>query len=261
MNPNSENMDKILKIVNSLIQFYSENSDLDMKEFKNLLEEYLRNPISGNWQAFELNKILGDLTSEKTNFQSLWQEIEQHINENYPQEMAESRNVLKKKLREYEKKLIDLIVEFGKSKGTVESLSKIIGYLLIHKKLTQAKLQKLSGLSRGTISEHLKMLVDNGYVDRTVRSTPRTYQYSLGNDMKALSENTSMIKIIKSKEIETFSNKKLSELNQIESKSNEGALFLKERLKELREYSRMYKMITQQIRDSANLKNFEGFAK
>lgn len=254
---NIENSEEIQSLIDSIIQRQMNKSKLTLTQLKDLLEDYLRNPYSRDKKAFLLSKQISELTSKEENFQSIWEQIENFVYSKYSKVNVDSDEMLKKRLREYEKKLINLIVEFGKSKGTYETLSIIIGYLLIRKELTQSEIQNLSGLSRGAISENLTKLVENGYVNRKLIKGTRKYQYSFGNNMKAISDNTSFIKLIKGKEIEEFSNEKISELEHIKNQSKDEVKLLKDRLKELKEFSKMYQIIIKEIRDSNLTKSIE----
>jgi len=254
---NIENSEEMQRLIDNIIQRQMNKSKLSLTQLKDLLEDYLRNPYSKDKKAFLLSKKLSELTSKEENFQYIWEQIENFVYSKYSKVSIDSDEMLKKRLREYEKKLITLVVEFGNSKGTYETLSIIIGYLLIRKNLTQSELQKLSGLSRGAISENLTKLVENGYVNRKLIEGTRTYQYSFGNNMKAISENTSFIKLIKGKEIEEFTNEKISELDRIKNQSEDEVKLLKNRLKELKEFSKLYRIIIKEIRDSNLTKRIE----
>lgn len=215
------------------------------------------NPFSGNEKAFELSKELSERVSNQNEFQSVWKQISHFIDKNYPEKGSRSEQYYKNKLREYEKLFVEFVVEIGKKRGTNETISAIIGYLLIYQYLTQSELKKLSGLSKGAISENLKKLVEIGFIKRKMTDNIRAYQYSLGNDMKAISQNTSFIKLIKGQEIEAFSNKKLSQLEQFDDQSKAGTNLLKERLEELKAFSNIYQTIIQQIKDSKLVKRLE----
>ncbi|WP_371805173.1 hypothetical protein [Candidatus Lokiarchaeum ossiferum] len=74
--------------------------------------------------------------------------------------MIEEIHYFHEKIRKYEKELIDFYVDINYSYGRAKKCVEIYAYFMIHKRLNQPVLKKLTGFSRSTISAILFELLD-----------------------------------------------------------------------------------------------------
>ncbi|MFX0059545.1 MAG: hypothetical protein ACFE85_15260 [Candidatus Hodarchaeota archaeon] len=134
-------------------------------------------------------------------------------------------HIFEGKIKEYEQVLIQFVMESGKAKSIDPNLQLILGYIGIHKKLTQKQLKDLTGLSMGTISKKLRdilalKLIRKEKIPKTNKNlyilAPETY----GDVADAtLDDITSMNEFLK---------KKVGELEKLREKK--GGEFLLERI-------------------------------
>ncbi|MFX1243043.1 MAG: hypothetical protein ACFFA7_17490, partial [Promethearchaeota archaeon] len=98
------------------------------------------------------------------------------------EEKTEIDHLFNEKLRKYEDKLVDLILDIAQSKHVNPKISKLSSYLLIHEKLTQKELKELTDFSMGSISTYLSVMTGTEvYLKERIPKT-HTYTYSfLGN--------------------------------------------------------------------------------
>ncbi|MHA1883444.1 MAG: MarR family transcriptional regulator [Promethearchaeota archaeon] len=132
------------------------------------------------------------------------------------------------KMREYEKILMQFVMESGRAKSVDHNLQLILGYIGIHKTLTQKQLRDLTGLSPGTISNKLKTLLNFGIVkkDRIPKSNESLYI-----NAPESYEDTAEATFDDFTKINEFLKGKLLELEKL--KNRKGAHFLSERIKKL----------------------------
>jgi DNA-binding transcriptional regulator GbsR (MarR family) len=134
-------------------------------------------------------------------------------------------HIFEGKIKKYEQVLIQFVMESGKAKSVNPNIQLILGYLGIHKKLTQKQLRDLTGLSMGTISKKLRdilalRLIKKEKIPKTNKNlyivAPETY----GDIADAtLDDITNMIEFLKIK---------VGELEKLRGKK--GAEFLLERI-------------------------------
>lgn len=86
-------------------------------------------------------------------------------------------HLLKGKLKEYEKQLVDLIVALGMSRGVGEKNFRIAAYIMIHKKLTVKQLHTLTGYSIASISNYLRLLSNSGLLRKKKITGTKSYEY------------------------------------------------------------------------------------
>jgi DNA-binding transcriptional regulator GbsR (MarR family) len=132
------------------------------------------------------------------------------------------------KIKEYEQILIEFVLDSGRAKSVDPNLQLILGYIGIHKKLTQNQLKDLTGLSSGTVSKKLRDILALGVAKK--EKIPKTNKYLYINTPESYGE-TADATLKEFKEIFNFINQKINELEKLKSKK--GAEFLSERLKEL----------------------------
>jgi len=137
-------------------------------------------------------------------------------------------HIFEGKIKDYEDLLIQFVMDSGKAKSVDPNVQLILGYIGIHKKLTQKQLKDLTKLSTGTISKKLRDILALGIIKK--EKIPKTNEYLYVNAPESyqdtadatLEDITKINEILKQKviEIEKYKNKK-------------GAEFLSERIKNL----------------------------
>ncbi len=140
-----------------------------------------------------------------------------------------SRNHLfQGKIKEYEQILIEFVLESGRAKSVDPNLQLILGYIGIHKSLTQKELKDLTGLSAGTISKKLGDILTLGVIKK--EKIPKTNQFLYINAPEAYVD-TADATLEEFIEINEFLKKKITEIEKFKDKK--GAEFLSERIKSL----------------------------
>lgn len=132
------------------------------------------------------------------------------------------------KIKEYEKILIDFVLDSGRAKSVDSNLQLILGYIGIHKKLTQKQLKHLTGLSSGTISKKLREILALRVAKK--EKIPKTNKYIYINTPESYGD-TADATLEEFIEINKFLRQKLNQLELFKEKK--GAKFLSERVKGL----------------------------
>ena len=147
--------------------------------------------------------------------------------------MTEETHLLKNhifegKLKEYEQILIDFVLDSGRAKSVDPNLQLILGYIGIHKRLTQKQLRDLTGLSIGTISKKLRDILTLRVIRK--ERIPKTNEYLYLSAPEAYGD-TADATFEDFTKINEFLNQKIIELEKFKDKI--GAEFLSERIKGL----------------------------
>jgi len=137
-------------------------------------------------------------------------------------------HIFEGKIKEYEQTLIDFIVDSGKAKSVDPNVQLILGYIGIHKKLTQEQLKDLTQLSTGTISKRLRDILTFGIIRK--ERIPKTNKYLYINAPESYGD-TADATFEEFTKINEFLKKKIKELEKYKDKK--GAEFLSERIKGL----------------------------
>jgi len=253
----SENIARFTDLIEEIIQDYVETGNYEIIEFKKQLKNLISNPLSFDKRIQKLVNLIEKSSTQIESFDYLWQTIE-NILRSQSSEQIINKELQKEKIRTYEKKLIKFLMDIGKKKGTNEILSAIIGYLLIHKRLTQSELKKLSGYSRGAISENLKILINYGFVQKEPIEGTRKHQYSIGESMGYVAENVSITKSLKTEELLNFVNKKISQLKAMDNQERNGFELLLSRLGELEEFCILMENILHRVISSEQIQSIMG---
>jgi len=124
----------------------------------------------------------------------------------------------KGKIKDYEKTLIKFFIDIGKNKDAPSKVQEILGYLMIHNKLTQSNLKELTGYSTGTISSTLSNLVMLGVVKKERIAMSNKYQYLLTGNLPQIIERTSEVSSEHFTIISKFLDDKLNELDEFRNK-------------------------------------------
>ncbi|MBD3195687.1 MAG: hypothetical protein GF317_11555 [Candidatus Lokiarchaeota archaeon] len=241
-------------ILKEILEEFINKKQFEIDDFKRNLRILIENPLIYDNKVLDLIEILSDKNLKNDEEISVMRIIDQIVKENYSDGKVREK-LGKGKIKIYEKQIIKFLTEIGRSRGTNETLSAIIGYLLIYKTLTQSELKSISGFSRGAISENLKILVEHGFVQKKQIKGTRKFQYTTGESMSYIAKNISLTKSIKSKEMEMFIDHKISSLKSLNNEDLEGYDLLIERLYELKEFFNMFQSILNQIMKSDEIKN------
>lgn len=254
----SEDINILNGLIQQIIYDYIEKGNYEIGEFKKNLRELISNPLSFDERIHKMITLVENEGEEQDNFDLLWRRIEDILN-GQSSEIGKKKELQKEKIiRTYEKKLVKYLVDIGKRKGTNETLSAIISYLLIYKRLTQLELKKLSGYSRGAISENLKILVNYGFVHKELIEGTRKYEYSIGESMGYVAENVSIIKSLKAEELLKFVDKKISQLKTMDNQNKNGLNLLIKRLGQLREFCILLENILYRVISSDQIQSIMG---
>ncbi|MFX1417768.1 MAG: hypothetical protein ACFE9N_02480 [Promethearchaeota archaeon] len=142
-----------------------------------------------------------------------------HIPENH---------IFEGKIKEYEQILIDFVLDSGRAKSVDPNLQLVLGYIGIHKRLTQKQLKDLTGLSTGTISKKLRDILALGVAKKERISKTNEYLYINTPETYGDIADTTFEDFRK---INEFLERKIIELEKLKDKK--GAEFLAKRLKGL----------------------------
>ncbi|MDX1798057.1 MAG: hypothetical protein R3255_05365 [Candidatus Lokiarchaeia archaeon] len=159
------------------------------------------------------------------------------------EEKAEIDHLFNDKLRKYEDRLVDLILDIAQSKHVNPKISKISSYLLIHEKLTQKELKKLTDFSMGSISTYLSVMTGTGvYLKERIPKT-HTYTYSFLGNLEDLTTMGFEIALKSIDSLERYFNSKKKELQKLIQNSQKGAEHLFSRIDELIMAFEIYKVV------------------
>lgn len=158
-------------------------------------------------------------------------------------EEEEQSNLFDEKLLEYEKRLVEIILNISESKRVNPKVGKIACYLLIHEKLTQKEIKELTGFSMGTISTYLSVLVGTGfYLKQRIEGT-HTFEYSYSGKLEVLTTQAVELTLSSIGFLENFLKNKMEKLKALVEQSKEGAEHLLIRIEELIDSFEIYKFI------------------
>lgn len=138
------------------------------------------------------------------------------------------KHIFEGKIKEYEQTLIDFVIDSGRAKSVDPNVQLILGYIGIHKRLTQEQLKDLSRLSTGTISKKLRDILTLRVIRK--ERIPKTNKYLYINAPESYGDtaDTTFEEFTK---MNKFLKKKIKELEK--HKDKKGADFLSKRIKDL----------------------------
>lgn len=84
-----------------------------------------------------------------------------------------------KKFRVIERKLVEILTDFGYLKGRSSKTSTVMAYIYIRGEATQQLIRELTGYSLGTVSATLQDLEQAGFVSKSDSPGSRGYVYKL----------------------------------------------------------------------------------
>ncbi|MCK4380064.1 MAG: hypothetical protein KAW51_02935 [Candidatus Lokiarchaeota archaeon] len=158
-------------------------------------------------------------------------------------EEEEQSHLFDDKLRKYEEKLVEILLDIGQSKRTNPKMSAIACYLLIHENLTQKELKELTGFSMGTISTYLSVMLSTGNFRKIRIPHSHTFMYSFSGKLEVLTTRAIEFALSSLGSIEIYLKNKKDTLKKLIEKSMKGAKHLSERIEELLNSFEKYKKI------------------
>lgn len=147
------------------------------------------------------------------------------------------------KLRKYENKLVEFLLDIAQSKRVSPKISMISSYLLIHERLTQKELKKLTGFSLGSISTFLSVMTGTEAFQKERIPRTHTFTYSFSGKLEDLTTKGIEIALSTFGSLERYLKYKKEELKILIEQSKEGAEHLLQRIDELLETFEIYKII------------------
>lgn len=154
------------------------------------------------------------------------------------------------KLKAYEDKLVEFFTDIGKQKRVNPKFLIMSVYLIIHEKLTQKQLQKLTGFSLGTISTILSVMLGTGYYEKERIPGTHEYIYHYLGDIEDLTTKGIDNALKSFLESENFLKKKKEQLFELEKKNKKGAAFLLNRIDELMSVFNVYRKMLPQMSEN-----------
>ncbi|MFX0028713.1 MAG: hypothetical protein ACFE8B_05860 [Candidatus Hermodarchaeota archaeon] len=147
------------------------------------------------------------------------------------------------KLRKYENKLVEFFVDIGTQKRVNPKMLQISSYLLIHGSLTQKEIKELTGLSMGTISTFLSIMIGMGRFQKERIPKTHTYSYSYSENLEDITLRGIDIMINSLTSLEVYFNTKKKQLKKLIDQNKKGAKHLTHRIDELIEIFEFYKEV------------------
>ncbi|MFX1378424.1 MAG: hypothetical protein ACFFA4_04970 [Promethearchaeota archaeon] len=152
-------------------------------------------------------------------------------------------NLFSLKLRKYEDKLVEFLLDIAESKRVNPKISKISSYLLIHGELTQRELKELTGFSMGSISTFLSVMTGTGTYKKERLPGTHTYVYSFSGKLEDLTTMGLELALNSFNRLQSYFKNKKKELNKLLEQSKKGADHLLQRIDELFEVFEIYKVL------------------
>jgi len=233
--------------------YFRENSVVSVKELKQKFNNILKNPFWTEEKVREMLHLLSKKNLSSQEQEALIRKMEEMIDELYSKYIKDKPYLLPKEMKKYEQGLIEFFRKTGDLKGQSEVFSTILGYLMIHKNLTQEQLRNLSNYSKGAISINLKPLVKSGFVKKKLIKGERKYLYSLEGKMGELASHMGLFKAELNRDSLSFINRKMEELALYEGE--EGKERLTNQLLGILNYLNMQKKALMTILQSEYIKN------
>ncbi|MFX1311535.1 MAG: hypothetical protein ACFFHD_02840 [Promethearchaeota archaeon] len=179
-------------------------------------------------------------------------------------EEEEQSHLFDKNLRQYEDKLVEILLDISKSKRVNPKMSAIAAYLLIHGWLTQKEIKQLTGFSIGTISTYLSVMIGTGNFQKQRIEGTHTFKYSFLGELETLTSRAIEIALNSLESIATFLIKKKEYLKKLVEQTKEGAEHLLLRIEELLRSFEIYRTIfppedvpIKEVQKSFSLKSYE----
>jgi len=257
MKTDSDEFRHILELTKTITQEYlSQNIGGNINYLKEKIKDFLINPLWNNDSLHQLkNKIKEfDINDDKAII--LWKAMEETFDLCHAQHLKNKSHIYEGKVRVYEKRVIDILVEAGKIKGQNAVFGSIIGYLLLHGSLTQSQLRELTGFSKGAISQTLKILSSTPAIKKEPLEGTREYIYTFGANMADVASNIGSYKSESNELAITFLKRKVQELEKNKDKS--GYEILSKRVMQMINFFEYNVKLLEKIKESSFIKELKG---
>ena len=250
MPTNTEKFKPILELTEAIIQKYlSQNKGRNINYLKEAIKDFLTNPLWDNDSLYQLKTSFKDLKVNDEETKALWNAMEETFDLCYAQHLKSKSHIYEGKVRVYEKRLIEILVDAGKIKGQNAVFGSIIGYLLLHGSLTQTQLKELTGFSKGAISQTLKILSSAPAIKKEPLEGKREYLYTLGTNMADIATNIGSYKSESNERAIEFLQSKAQELDKNNDKN--GYKSLSKRVTEMINFFEYNVKVLQKIKESS----------
>ena len=153
------------------------------------------------------------------------------------------KRLYSKKLRKYEDKLVEFFVDIGRWKRVNPKILQISSYLLIHGSLTQKELKNLTGLSMGTISTFLSVMIGMGRFQKERIPKTHTFRYSYSGNIEEMTIRGIDVMVSSLTSMGVYLNAKKKQLKDLAEQNKKGAEHLSQRIDELLDIFEFYKKI------------------
>lgn len=156
---------------------------------------------------------------------------------------GDRKHLFSDKLRKYEDKIANFIVDIGTRKRVNPKMLQISSYLLVHGSLTQKELQELTGFSMGTISTYLSVMIGMGRFQKERIPKTHTFKYSYSGNLEEMTIRGIDVMISSLTSMDSYLTGKKKELKKLMEQKKEGAEHLTQRIDELLDVFEFYKAI------------------
>jgi len=256
MQTNSEKFRDILELTETIAQEYLNlNKGRNINYLKEKIKDFLNNPLWDNDSLYQLKRIFKELDVDDGEADTLWKAMEETFDLCYTQNLKSKSHIYEGKVRVYEKRLIEILVDAGKIKGQNAVFGSIIGYLLLHRSLTQAQLKELTGFSKGAISQSLKILSSTPAIKKEPIEGTREYLYTFGVNMADIASNIGSYKSESNEIAIKFLQSKVQELDKYKDKS--GHDILSKRVTEMINFFEYNVELLEKINESSFIKELK----
>jgi len=256
MQNNSEKLKHILDLTESITQeFLSQNNGISINNLKEKIKDFLFNPLWDIDSLYQLKRIFKDLDLDDKGTNDLWKLIEETFDLCSARQLKSKSHVYEGKIRVYEKQLIEILVDAGKTKGQNAVFASIIGYLLLHRSLTQTQLKQLTGYSKGAISQSLQLLSNAPAIKKEPLEGQREFLYTLGADMADIASNIGSYKSESNELAIKFLKNKLQELEINRDKN--GYEILSKRVTKMVKFFEYNVSLLEKIKESSFIKELK----
>ena len=155
--------------------------------------------------------------------------------------LGDRKHLFSEKLRKYEDKIVDFIVDIGRRKRINPKMLQISSYLFVHGGLTQKDLQELTGFSMGTISTYLSVMIGMGRFQKKRIPKTHTYKYSYSGTLEDMTTSGIDIMVSSLSSMDVYLNSKKKDLEKCIEQGKKGAEHLYQRINQLLYIFEFYK--------------------
>jgi len=163
------------------------------------------------------------------------------------EDSKDQKGLFSDKLRKYEDKIVEFFIDIGTRKRVNPKILQISSYLLIHGSLTQRELKELTGLSMGTISTFLSVMIGADRFQKERIPKTHTYKYSYSGNLDELTIRGIDIMINSLTSMGVYLNSKKKQLKELDEQDKKGAEHLSQRIDELLDIFEFYKEVFPEV--------------